>query len=1700
MQHLNYKISATPIVIICCWRARLSSDESVRRSPRRQGTEEGLPPRAGGMSRVGEEFGGEVFRKRSGEASGRVGGISEQSSASSAWLASPGSTTGSRDLRTKQTSHSGDLGSPLSKLMGTSVSSSFSSAKNVPTAVGSLSLVVPKRSSSVTMSGPCEAKKQLQKLVEELEVPSEGSSPATHRKQIDSVPPTASASPLVVSCTSRVRSPSPLPSRSTSQTTSPTTSQEPATSRKVVSKPQEPALKSSSGLKIPEPVAKINATENKYKHSEGKVQQTVASSTNNSNGPQIKPTTMVIGRKDEAKSSTAGTKPVSNIPSSVCTINAHTSMTKSLPPEEVSSVLHPSKNNRYSMCLDVPSNASSASTGVPQKPPLTGTLSMPVTGTAGNALSISTSSIESCSQSSPLVKQSDSASSVRNKRISLLVEPHKKLFPWETAVTSGTSTEPTVSAVARQKSLLTPYRRGKSEDLRSAIDTVGKIDSSFERYKKAAAAASSTSDQPIIKPYKGSRSRELNPTIEAASEKLIQPNPSNMKKISPFEAYRRSKTKELGSTIEQLQKQQVSQSQSALKLSLTQDSRTRMTSPPPGLPQSPTSIARLSSPPPQSTVPASSPGSSANILMTSTTGMQNPVDSSSHSEQAVTLSKSNIQNLPVDSPSRSEHTKSLILSTPGTCSPTDSIKSVLASPISSGPSSNRNSPIVAPNELRAENTSPTYSQANGSAVMRAKTPFERAKNKIEKKIDRAKSPTFFIDAPTIIQNDVNMEIATRNMLQNELSSGDWYNGKDPSKHEESEVIKKSMPSEPEKPKSMYKKFTSKFSKSATNVSEDSSEQLDSTVDDKFKLKRPSIFLKSKNDRTEKSPSRASIAETEEQTEKKPSKKLSDALNKFLGRKTDEISKPTQPLGTKPQSEIPSALTSDLARSERDLKKPSRYRAKVFSKSHENLNKYNDDEMKAVLAPTQSEDQNFTIESVTKSICDHLTQLESDITSRIGSMNNPSESESFIGEVGVAQNRQAAAATSGTSLTSYCYSPALPTRCSTSVSVTITSNKTGDTTGVKKSVAPKKEVMSANTMTTTVNSVRSQPAVTVSSSSQKVESGSNEEPKTKLEATESMNSVPDDIRCFSPTSWCSDGVTSAPDELQGLMSDDDEESVMDRITRKSFYSRFQDGKRRRSKVSQPLSKFDEDQQLAAAKARLIEDERKQRESLSPTRAMSPMSCTRTSIGSSISDWEKSLPRRSIRSSVPRTTSLPINDYDPRLIVSAENFNFSSTIGDSARSSVSRAAAAGAAAGAAAASYQTSERETSVSRRISVSATDAAVPSYRSVTTDSALSRMRSPSPPKSMWSPPHDTAVSSARDELSRRLTPLTRLASSREPSVRPYRRTTTTGDLSISNEPSTTSSRPAVYRRTTTTGNYELPKETSSTLPRPSYRRTSTMDLPVADPAINRPSDYRRLLQPTNRRYSTARISDYSVSSSNTSDTISSATDNSSRKGSTSDSSSRPSSTSSILPQISSSTSSSVSRVRSRTSESLARISSPTTTDSIAGSSLSRSRFSSDTSSYRSPSLSTSISARDSLPQRDSLRTGKASAAVSSYISSATSGITSSYIPRPALNTLSTPCIGSSLLTDTTTGRTPALDSPGRVLGTALADPQCFEASVLLALITLPPSDAMFCFDQATFLVLQPYSLFASFFHFISSTWVTSKQLISSTSVHYYMC
>ena len=133
----------------------------------------------------------------------------------------------------------------------------------------------------------------------------------------------------------------------------------------------------------------------------------------------------------------------------------------------------------------------------------------------------------------------------------------------------------------------------------------------------------------------------------------------------------------------------------------------------------------------------------------------------------------------------------------------------------------------------------TVSASSTQMGHRSKTPFERAKSKLERKIERAKSPTMFIEHGRAT-NDETIDVATKNMIQNEINSGVYYS-QEQDKTKDQDRLKKTS-GEGDRSKSMYKKLTSKFNKSSNNVSEETVEVGDGT-EEKFKLKRPSIFMK-----------------------------------------------------------------------------------------------------------------------------------------------------------------------------------------------------------------------------------------------------------------------------------------------------------------------------------------------------------------------------------------------------------------------------------------------------------------------------------------------------------------------------------------------------------------------------------------------------------------------------------------------------------------------------------------------------------------------------------------------------------------------------------------------------------------------------------------------------------------------------------------
>ena len=1364
---------------------RLVGEETVRKTPNEAGLEE-------------------KSKTPSGEASGRAGGISEQPTSNLVvQLASPSAPRGKGLSAVPPRSPSSQLSDAKSSIANTINKSksliqnkSFSTPKNLPS--GASATVVPKRSSSASLAGgPSAAKHQLQRLVEELETPEQSNKEPDKNERPKSV---SSYNMGQVMTNGGEKDYTKLKPHSTSSLS---TGLKISTSLSSVKSGKGPVNSSVPARKVPASANReaIGDLDHKAVESENTGEPLVKCTDSVNASIQCTKTSSSMAQSPSLLSSQITKLTKGEIPLTVLALS-NSSMTQSLPAEQASSLLSVTTDNRSSYSTD--------STSSLEQVPITSAFIKDSISQADESKIFSPQiAVTSTSQSittstgTPL-RSSDSNSSLKSKRSSLVIEPHKKLFPWETTGSANSAAAaPTLAGIGRQKSSFaaTPYRKGKSEDLRSAIEVVGKIDSSFQRYKRAAEATNTpaTTTESIIKPYRGSRSRELNPTIEAASEKLNQLNSSNLKKISPFEAYRRSRSRELGSAIDQVQNQQTNPASNKVV-----DRKGRLMSPPPpGLPQSPASLTRMPSPPPP----------------TSRSHGASPQSSSVHNSSEL---QSDVPNSIVQramSPT-AENRQTFSNETISTEAQQQIEKTISSSFIA---------PVSQKKDLNREIPSETISTNTTQLSQRAKTPFERARSKLERKIERAKSPTVFIEHGRGTTDDT-VDVATKNMIQNELNSGKYYQ-QEADKTRDQDRIKKTS-GELDRPKSMYKMITSKFNKSTNNVSEENSELVDG-AEDKFKLKRPSIFMKGK---PEKSSSRSNIYEqdsTNEQSEKKTSHKLSDALNKFLGRKNDDFHKSDVSVN-KQTSQIPSGTTSELAMSEREIsKKPTRYRGpKTFSKSHENLNKYSDIEIKS-RASSVAPEPNVTVESVTKNICDHLSQLESDIITRIESMDNSSDLRSSKSNGTISQNNAPTNEIGHvpvSELNSFCK----PTNNLTSSRMSTSKTTSSSVSSVPSWKYPKKASLA---------SFKDGEPVKIEETS-----------RSKSEMTESVRSAPEDGRYMSPTSWGTESVLSAPDDLQEMESDE-EESVMDRITRKSFYSRFQDGKRKRSKIAQPTNKFEEDQQLAAAKARLAEDDKRQRESLSPLRATSPFVNPRISVGSSIPEWDTAVTRRSTRRSIPRTISMPPDDYNSSnqntsdLTISVACYRDNSRD----RSSLSMVAAnAGAAAG-----YRAAERR-SMQKEPSTNYINSGSSSYRSdYKSNYSEPRIRSPSPPNrpSMCShPPPEDTVTSARDELSKRLTPLTRLANTA--GTKPYRRTTTTGNLNLSPETTTTPYRQTSYKRTTTSS-IESPQESSSsTLPRPSYRRTNTMNLPSVQTSVtspSRPSDFRHLLQPVNRRYSTTR-------------------------------------------------------------------------------------------------------------------------------------------------------------------------------------------------------------------------------------------------------
>nr|XP_045612941.1 uncharacterized protein LOC123767354 isoform X2 [Procambarus clarkii] len=909
------------------------------------------------------------------------------------------------------------------------------------------------------------------------------------------------------------------------------------------------------------------------------------------------------------------------------------------------------------------------------------------------------------------------------------------------------------------------------------------------------------------KTYQKSKSRELTPAIEAAGEKFNQLNSGTLKRISPFEAYRRTKSRELPLDT------------------ANQD-------PPP---------VRLKSPPPTSLDRAKSPFEKA---------------------------KTSIEK-------KFEHTKS-------------SAVEKAANPVPITPNINRSSVIT------------VKEKENGKveeAVIHDKqkeTDLSNHNNKSKKKV-----------------NEAEKEMETeKSKDQGKEKDNDKYKAK----------VKKTSSCDPEKPKSMYKLLASRFNRSGSNVSDSTRLPADKRHDDddasekeeKFRLKRPSRFLKHK---TEKSASKSSVCDGEgalddsDRPERKPSKKLTDALNKFLGRKDSKEESKTS-LNTMSQPSIPTANV------EEQPKKPPRVKPKKFSKSQENLclSRVEEGGETGTGSPLTERAQSvvpdnfannlqpgYTLESVTKSICDHLSQLESDITSRIGNMG---VQEPGVGVRPDGSSRVIPTVSSIGSITTYGLSPALASRRSARPT-----NLDLAASNIENHQTPKPPTQKAEDNTTVTNHIPSNESEGVKYAQIKRLAGSG-------------NTGHLENGCQTLTN--SESTTTGTEDMRGHIESEDE-SVMDRITRKSYYSKFQDKKK--PKLRRANTKEDMDQQLAAAKARLMKEdtERAVRESLTPMRYSSPVTSPRTSVTSPPS-WESS--RRHSRKSLPpeegifllggrrgtslqpddlpgirrftsiqpdemqsirrlpslppedrfypqRAPSMPPEDYSLRhrtksippedrsymyRASSIPSNDYSSTVHmkpippsnpkvhpsspvnvnelgeERVQDAVAAAAAAGALAGEAAAVVATAdgitEREMSKSREPSVS-------------------RLRSPDP-ANCSTPTRDDTRNLAREELSRRLTHLTRISGTS--GLSGWNRGGlagggNTGDIGEKR----------LYRRTNTTGHlgesltgFSQAGINPGITARPVYRRTNTMDLPPADARARPGSEYRRQLQDPTRRFSAA--------------------------------------------------------------------------------------------------------------------------------------------------------------------------------------------------------------------------------------------------------
>ena len=587
-----------------------------------------------------------------------------------------------------------------------------------------------------------------------------------------------------------------------------------------------------------------------------------------------------------------------------------------------------------------------------------------------------------------------------------------------------------------------PYRRGKSDSVYSSLNSPNNSNTFIKDDKET---VDTPKEYETVKSniYKGSRSRELNPTIEAAGEKLNKQIPAaSVRKMYPYEVYMKNNSNDTNVNIDKT----TSDSSKFQNTNLMNN------------------IARLQSPSPP-----------FNQLSPPISRVSSPINTPKSPNSEVSAEFSHVNHVPIGNDISSEF-------------------------------SVRNNNIIDANLVDSK-FNDHNSQINGikttESFIRSKTPFERAKTKIEKKLDRALSPTYS-DA-TNIKSDCQL-------LETDIPQ--YCNDA-----KESRTYADNMPEEKEKSSSVYKKITSKLGKSFNQTETESCK--DNSQEEKFKLKRPSIFLKAKSMTRIVTPD---SKDKEESTDKKTSRKLSNALNKFLGRQPDQ-----------------------------DIKTVNE---KCSGTS--NLPKMADTNKSNVDISTMNKSSPLKIINV--------SQISGNKADEITTVGTKYESKALIKSSSCTKDAFDSSNTVDNARSPIHYIKADSKLCSNNVMSATEGNIQIDNDSSFTKYKPK------------VNSIEK-----VSTKELKIDV-SNEEKGTPYP----KKSISYD-KCDSksiPTHPTNDIDSQCITSLSGeLMSEDDSESVMDRITRKSFYNRFQNKKEVKARAP-PINKLDEDQQLEAAKARLL----------------------------------------------------------------------------------------------------------------------------------------------------------------------------------------------------------------------------------------------------------------------------------------------------------------------------------------------------------------------------------------------------------------------------------------------------------------------------------------------------------------------------------